>query len=244
MESRKICAAILACLLAACVVPVAAAGPIHLRTIVTFDQPVEVPGDVLLAGTYSFRLLGGNVGDRNVVEIYNKDETRLYDRFLAISDYRLRTGASPIITFEKRSAGAPNAITAWFYPGNNFGYEFVYPKPEAVRLAQISMEPVPATPANVESKPAQTSEPAPAKPVGEILNAQVSTVTPSGKEEPMKAEAAPRSSEPTPAPPATASPKPVAELPHTASDLPLIGLIGILSLGGAVALRRFIRPAD
>jgi hypothetical protein len=41
------------------------------------------------------------------------------------------------------------------------------------------------------------------------------------------------------APAPTEAPAPAKELPHTASSLPLIGLLGLLSLGVAISLKRF-----
>jgi hypothetical protein len=38
--------------------------------------------------------------------------------------------------------GTPEAIKAWFYPGDNFGQEFVYPKAKATQLAQQEQRPV------------------------------------------------------------------------------------------------------
>jgi hypothetical protein len=111
------------------------------KTIFTFNQPVEVPGHVLPAGTYMFKL-ANNQSDRNIVEVYGKNGKHLYGTFLAVPDYRLRTPGKPIITFTERAAGAPEAVKAWFYPGDNFGHEFVYPKTKAMQLAKANNEPV------------------------------------------------------------------------------------------------------
>jgi hypothetical protein len=51
------------------------------KTTVTFSAPVEIPGIghmFLPAGTYVFRLLDA-LSDRNVVQIFNKDELHLDD---------------------------------------------------------------------------------------------------------------------------------------------------------------------
>ena len=102
------------------------------RTSVTFSAPVEIPGvgaQVLPAGTYVFRLLDSQ-SDRHIVQIFNKDESHLYATILAIPNYRLKATDKTVMTFAERAAGDPQAIRAWFYPGDNSGQEFVYPKEE------------------------------------------------------------------------------------------------------------------
>src|ERR1700730_9463324 len=106
-------------------VPRATAGEMDQKTIVTFSGPVEIPGQVLQAGTYVFKLAGSE-SDRDVVQVFNKDENHLYGTFLAIPDQRLRPAGKPIITFDERPADSPEAVKAWFYPGDNTGHAFVY----------------------------------------------------------------------------------------------------------------------
>src|SRR6478672_11688597 len=114
------------------------------RTSVTFNGPVEIPGagaQVLPAGTYVFRLLDSQL-DRNIVQIFNKDESHLYATILAIPNYRLKATDKTVMTFGERAAGDPQAIRAWFYPGDNWGQEFVYAKTKAVQLAKITNLPI------------------------------------------------------------------------------------------------------
>src|ERR1051326_70130 len=114
------------------------------KTTVTFSAPVEIPGisaQVLPGGTYVFRLLDSQ-SDRHIVQIFNKDESHLYATILAVPNYRLRPTDQTVMTFAERAAGEPQAIRAWFYPGDNSGQEFVYPKKRAVELAKITNQPV------------------------------------------------------------------------------------------------------
>jgi hypothetical protein len=114
------------------------------RTSVTFSAPLEIPGvgaQVLPAGTYVFRLLDSQ-SDRHIVQIFNKDESHLYATILAIPNYRLQATDKTVMTFGERAAGEPQTIRAWFYPGDNSGQEFVYPKKRAVELAKITNQPV------------------------------------------------------------------------------------------------------
>jgi hypothetical protein len=122
---------------------VARADEYNKKTVVTFNGPVEIPGKVLPAGTYVFKLFDSD-SDRNIVQIWNKDETQLIATVLAIPDYRLTPADNPIITFEERAQGSPPAIRAWFYPGDNYGFEFVYPKTRATELAAANRKNVPA----------------------------------------------------------------------------------------------------
>jgi hypothetical protein len=128
------------------------------KTIFTFSGPVEVPGQVLQAGTYVFKLADSQ-SDRDIVQVFSKDETHLYGTFLAIPDERLRPAGKPIITFEEAPAGSPEAVKAWFYPGDEYGHQFVYPKPQAAALAKANNTPVPSMPAELAAntkKPAAT----------------------------------------------------------------------------------------
>lgn len=104
-------------------------------TDVTFSGPVEIPGKVLTPGTYVFKLLN-NSSDRNIVEIFNKDQTQLYATIMGITDYRLTPTGHTVINFEEEPAGNPEAIKDWFYPGSEYGVQFVYPHDQAVRIAK------------------------------------------------------------------------------------------------------------
>ncbi|HEX4166527.1 MAG TPA: hypothetical protein VHZ55_13750 [Bryobacteraceae bacterium] len=136
--------------------PLAIADESNQETIFTFSGPVEIPGQVLEAGTYVFKLAESD-SDRDIVQVFNRDETHLYGTFLTIPDDRLRTPGKSIINFEENVADSPEAVKAWFYPGDNTGHEFVYPKPVAVALAKANHTPVPSMPAEFA---ANTTKPA------------------------------------------------------------------------------------
>jgi len=211
--------AIAFCLVALCVlvVPTATADEWNRKTVITFSGPVEVPGvgaQTLPAGTYVFKIYN-SLSDRHIVQIFNRDETHVFTTILAIPNYRLQPTDKTVITFRERPAGQPEALRAWFYPGRNWGEEFVYAKPRAIELAKEVNEPVLATPIDLATAPIEALQTAPVEavaPTGDPVElAQV--VEPP----PMAAEA----------------------LPKTASSLPLIGLIGLLSLGAGLALAAF-----
>lgn len=108
-------------------VPALQASVTNEKTIFRFSEPVEVPGMVLPAGRYVFKLDQG-VGDLNIVQIENPAQNKTYGLFLVTPDYRWKAPHKPAVTFVRRASGAPEAIRAWFYPGDKYGNEFVYPK--------------------------------------------------------------------------------------------------------------------
>lgn len=131
-------------------IPRATADESDQKTIFTFSGPVAVPGQVLQAGTYVFKLADSQ-SDRDIVQVFNKGETHLYGTFLAIPDQHLRPASKPIITFEEAPAGSPEAVKAWVYPGDDYGHEFVYPKPHALALAKANNTPVASMPAELDA---------------------------------------------------------------------------------------------
>jgi hypothetical protein len=106
-------------------VPNGQASELDKRTIVTVDRPIQVPGKVLPAGTYVFKL--PVIDDQTLVSIFNADETQLITTVQGSPDYRVEAADKPIIQLEARPSGQPEALKAWFYPGDNSGVEFSYP---------------------------------------------------------------------------------------------------------------------
>ena len=207
------------------------------KTVITFSGPVEIPGvhlpgwGVLPAGTYVFKILDSQA-DRHIVQIFSKDETKVYATILAIPNYRLRATDKTVITFRERPAGQPEALRAWFYPGRNWGEEFVYPKAKAIELAKATNTPVLFTPVEIPLEVATPIQSAQEPVVMDLKRAPIMAIKPTG-EEVQLAEVV------TPPPPAElAPPAQLAKgLPQTAGPLPLLALLGLLALGGASALR-------
>jgi len=205
--------------------PQARADEWNQKITFTFSEPVDIPGQVLLPGTYVFKL-ADSVVDRNVIQVYDKHETHLYGTFLAIPDYRLRPAGKPIITFEERAAGAPEAVRAWFYPGENYGHALVYPKTKAVELAKANQQPVASMPNELAANTTKPTQSMNEPHVVAMKRTPLKAQRPTEEEvEVAEAFASP--------PPAQAA----ASLPETASPLPFVGLIGLLSLVGAALLR-------
>lgn len=185
------------------------------KTVVTFSHPVQIPGQVLDAGTYTFTILSTNA-HRNIVQIWNADHTKLITTIIGIPNYRLKRTDKTVIEFDENSGNGPQALKAWFYPGEQYGIEFAYPKQEAIQIAKAANEPVPAE----ETEPAT-------KTVATLSRVVIVAVVPSGQEEQL-AEAFPEPATETAA----------KELPRTASSLPLLVLLGTLCLAVGYGFRR------
>jgi len=197
------------------------------RTVLTFNAPVEVPGQVLLPGTYVFKL-ADSPSNRNIVQVFDKDETHLFGTFLAIPDYRITPADKTIITFDERPVGSPEAIKAWFYPGENYGHDFVYPKPKAKELAKANKTPVASMPAELAPNTTMPATTMQEPHVVALKAAPVKAQTPDDREvEVAEVFAIVPEAPPAPAP----------ELPATASNLPLVALVGGLSLAAAFGVR-------
>ena len=96
------------------------------KTVVTFSDSVEIPGQVLPAGTYVFKL-ANSISDRHIVQIWTGDETQLLATLMTVPDYRLNPPDKTIFEFDERPGDSPMAIHSWFYPGDNMGQQFLYP---------------------------------------------------------------------------------------------------------------------
>lgn len=105
----------------------ARAGIWNEKTELTFSGPVEVPGRVLPAGHYIFKLLN-SPSDRHIVEITNETGMRLMEIVNAMPIYRQHTTPRTVVTLEKRGPKSPEAVCTWFYPSKHTGLEFIYPK--------------------------------------------------------------------------------------------------------------------
>ena len=203
------------------------------KTIVTFSQQIEIPGvgqQYLPAGKYVFKLVD-SLSNRDIVQIFNEAEDHVFATILTIANYRLKATSKTVMTFRERAAGQPEAIRAWFYPGANWGQEFVYPKTRAIELAKITNEPVLYFPEELAPEITKPVKSLDEPPVVALKKAPIMAVTPRGEEVEIAQVV-------EPPPVQTASARPPV-LPQTASPLPLVGLIGLLSLGAGFALSVF-----
>ena len=113
--------------------------PADRNTKVTFSGPVSIPGKTLPAGTYTFRLADSPT-DRHIVQVLDKDEMQLIATLLAVPAEKTEAEGDPVITFKETPADRPPAVHYWYYAGERAGNEFVYPKSQALAIAQASGE--------------------------------------------------------------------------------------------------------
>jgi hypothetical protein len=204
------------------------------KTEFQFSGPVQIPGKVLAPGKYVFQLVDSEA-DRNIVQVFSEDSNgneSLVGTLLAIPDYISETPDKPIVHFEERPSGTPEAIHSWFYPGKNTGWEFVYPKGEALQTsANATPAPTPvtadATP-NLREAP-QVQEAAPA---AEQMTALEEELTGAQNDAPAPA-AAPESAL-MPTPEADSQGSADRMLPETAGLSGLELMVGLAMLGGGL----------
>ena len=215
------------------------------RTIVTFSGAVEVPGTVLQPGRYIMKLVD-TPGDRHIVQFSNERENHVFATVIAIPAWRQNPSATSIFTFYEAPVGQPQAMRTWYYPGDNFGQEFVYPKDRlSVLLAGVNRTTGSSTVTIRQAEPTETKvieEPAKTEAVG--APAAISEEKSSDNEEVTIAQNTAPEVQITPAPAAPVETTPIETnqtLPKTASDFWEIGLVGlgsIIAAGGVRKLRR------
>jgi hypothetical protein len=211
------------------------------KTVITITEPMQIPGATLTPGKYVFKLMDSS-SNRHIVQVFTEDEKSVINTILAIPNQRLQPTGKSEFGFWEVPAGNTPALRSWFYPGDNFGHEFAYPKQEATKLSAVVKEEVPSvaeeeytqatkvTPAPEPAAEVKTPEPQPAPAAPEVAVVE----TP----KPVETPAAPARTEPAPEPRRS---EPVAAaddtLPATASPLPVLGLLGFLSVGFGALLR-------
>lgn len=197
------------------------------KTVLTFSQSVEIPGHVLPAGSYTFKL-ADSMSDRHIVQVFNADGTKIIATIMTIPDYRLKPTDLTVIKFGEMPIGSPEVVRAWFYPGNTLGQEFVYPKKRALQLAKAGQFVVPAMPDGVGET--------------ELRTVSLVAITPEEKEvtiaEAIQTTAPVVAADHSSMMVATSGVKSTGRrhLPKTASNLPLIALLGFGALGAGLGL--------
>ena len=217
------------------------------KTIITITEAVQVPGAILEPGKYVMKLLD-SPSDRHIVQIFNEREDHVYTTILAIPNYRLQPTGKTEFQWWETPAGQPKAMRAWFYPGDNFGQEFAYPKNTAMQIAKNTNQVVPmvsqsedvskATVTTVDNSGAETA-----------LNKETYTPAPVAAAAAPEPQVVAQNRTPEPAPEPVAAPdtsmraRTEPTLPRTASPFPLAALTGFFALGTSVALRAIAKRA-
>jgi|HubBroStandDraft_6_1064221.scaffolds.fasta_scaffold199923_1 hypothetical protein len=136
MKKQRILATLFALITALSIsVPVVRANDWNQETRITFDDPVEIPGQILSPGTYRF-VVFNSTSNRDIVQIFSEDRTVLYGTVQTVSAERQEPANTTLITLAERPSGNPEAILTWFFPGETRGHEFIYPRTEERELAR------------------------------------------------------------------------------------------------------------
>jgi len=257
---RKVALACVATAMVALPLTAGAQSPRNQDTYFTFSQAVELPNTTLPAGKYFFQLMDSD-SNRHIVKVMSEDRTELKATLMAIPFYSNdRPSDTPQVRFMETPATAgngdgSNAIKIWFYPGMTTGHEFIYPRSQAMRLAQRTGDSVLTTKSETEisetvadadlTRVDRTGKDTAAVTTTEATQAKAQTApAPATTPEPARTEAPPmpeRTAEPEQtAPVRTADVDRDTErtnLPNTAGFLPLLALIGIGSVVGSRWLR-------
>jgi hypothetical protein len=185
-------------------------------TFVTFSAPVSIPGATLPAGTYTFKL-ADSPANRNIVQVFDKDQMKLYATLLAVAADRVEAQGDPVVTFKETAANRPPAVRYWYYAGERSGSEFVYPKTQAMEIARASGESVMAvdsdstsiddwknsTPTRVTADTTQSASSATSTSTSTSTSSATSTSTTT---QPATAPAQPPTTAPTTTAPTTTAP--------------------------------------
>jgi hypothetical protein len=227
--------------LTAVIAPGARADEWNKKTILTFSGPVQIPGATLPAGSYVFKL-ADIPGNRHVVQVFDKDEKKIYTTMLAVPNQRMEPSDKPIVLFSERASGSPQAVKVWYYPGETIGNEFVYPKTQAMKIAKETHTRVLAM--NDDTKTTNAVGEIPV----EMKSAAVGYFDENGNwqseaDRPVVTSNAPMTTAraettPAPAPVMTGTTGSRKHLPRTSSSLALFELISGLSIAGGFAVRQ------
>jgi hypothetical protein len=118
---------LVAALMALVLSPATKADEWDKKTIVTFDQDVEIPGQVLPAGTYVFKLLRSSP-NRFIVQIWTEHESHLLSTLMTVGDsYPNPSGeAYFVLDMTGTDEGYPPVVASWFFGGGDEGRDFIY----------------------------------------------------------------------------------------------------------------------
>ncbi len=226
----------------------AQAQPEDKRTFFTFSAPVALPGVTLPAGRYIFHLVDTTT-TRKVVQVMSEDGKKPFAMMNSITDTRRDAAKDATVAFYETPRGTPAAVKTWWYPGERDGYQFIYPRAQARQIAQKTGKAVLTTKTEdtksevtrVDATGNDVSADAAASNSASSFNDSSANATVFNRNTPAVTEGErtpPQIAQAQPAPvPAESSRVARNELPRTASELPMVGLIGMLSALGFAMLR-------
>ena len=221
--------------------PQSKASEFDKKTIMTFSQPVQIPGAVLGAGTYVVQRADPG-GNPDVVRFMSADSMHTYATVLTVPAERGKPPDKPEVTFAETRGGTPQAIKKWWYPGEVTGEEFIYPKGEAVLTARASGLQMPSRMRTETAAPPVAPEPQSSVVQENDNSSAMSEPAPVRQEDNTPVETAQNTPPPEPQTSRTIPPADNTNnantLPKTASDVPLIAMIGALSLLAGASVKK------
>ena len=231
----------------------AEAQPADYRTYFTFSAPVTLPGVTLPAGKYIFRLADPD-SSRKVINVLSADGKKSLAMLHTIPNQAMKAPKDAEIRFMETSAKVPPPVKTWWYAGKAIGYEFIYPRKQALELAKATSEPILTT--ATETTDFESSE------LARVTGNESQSAAVTVEQEPAPREASGRAQQadaaPSPAPAAGASASANAAqdtraderarttrtaLPRTASSSPSVLMLGalVLALGVGLSLGSRVR---
>jgi hypothetical protein len=108
------------------------------HTYFTFSQAVQIPGNVTLpSGRYEFRIIQ-TTSTRRLIEVRDGNTEKLHATvFVVPAEHSGPSEKSQIRLTEARENEVP-AVLFWWDGGGRRGYEFVYPREQALRLSRAT----------------------------------------------------------------------------------------------------------
>jgi LPXTG-motif cell wall-anchored protein len=219
MKTTKYLAALILCL-GVSALAFAQGGAVQRDTKLAVSEPTQVGPILLDPGSYTLRVHDFKGGKVQVTVIRDSDQKTMGTATAMRARRNLDTNqqADNQTQFTYTSFNGHVAVDTWYYPGDEWGEQFLYGKETiAANTGDVTVTQTPAPTASTSTM-AESRPPAPA-PAPAMEERHEMTTT----------EAAPAPA-PAPAPEART-------LPKTASSTPLVGLLGALSLAAAAAVR-------
>jgi hypothetical protein len=196
-------------------------------SVLPVTEPLDVGGTILQPGTYLIRVIPSDT-DRNKVQVTSMDGMTVYATALTVPHPLEPNEEVPNTTFIYFPAAGehPRALRTWFAPdpeASQGGHDFVYPEGRARMLAEVAQANVVMTRENEEDLFVITPE------------AEVETYTYIAPTTPVVTETQTLTTIETETPQPMVSSQ--LEMPATASKTPLVALLGLLALVGAMVVR-------
>ena len=147
MNTRRAVRFLIACAFAlAMIAPAARADERNQATQLTFNQSIQIPGNIVLpAGTYWFKVFDGT-SNRNIVQVFDSDWS-IIATTIAVPTLRPEITDHTMLTMAEGAPDQPDALVKWFYPGEATGHEFLYSTPVERQFLEDNVITVMAEPA-------------------------------------------------------------------------------------------------